>query len=757
MMDRLSVVGKSVTRFDAVDKVTGKAKYGIDLKVDGMLYGKILRSPYPHARIRKIDTTRAENHPKVRAVTTINDVPKIVVAIGHLMSKEGREHLCLKDNIVRFIGDPIAAVAADDLEAALEAISLIHIEYEELPTVFDPFEAMEEGAPQIHGEKNNIAFHIHKEIGDLDKGLKEAEHVFEGRYYTSKQKHCPMEPTSSCVANYCQDGRLTIYSSTQRPHVSKLYLAKAFELPISKVRVIKPYTGGAFGGRDYLIHGLEIMCSSLSMKSGRPVKISFTREEDFTATEARHPFIIDLKFGVTGGGILKAMDMKAVMDMGGYGPHAAGVMINAMTKGVPIYKCQNISFEGHSVYTNKALCGAYRGYGNPQINFAIESLMDQIAEKLGIDPVDLRLKNYRGLNEIDPLSEQPIESNGMKECIERAAERFDWKGRKKRKHSEGTKRTGMGMCCLIHHCGGRFAIPDPAAATVMFNADGSVNLITAAADEGQGNRTVLAQIAAEVLGIRWDQIAVSAEPDTDMTPFDSGTHGSRQTYAGGIAVKKAAEEAKGKLLDLAAQHLEANKDDLKVSDGKIYHVDNPSINITVSDLLMGLQFEDLSKGIQVMGTSTGVAPASPTIFGANFVEVEVDMITGEVRIVKLVCAFDVGKAINPAHVEGQITGGEVTGMGYALTEGLITKEGKILNPNFADYRLLRACDVPEMETIIVESPEPSGAFGAKGVGEATNAGTAAVVANAIYDAVRVRLYDLPMTQEEILKELQQGA
>ncbi|MBW2609963.1 MAG: molybdopterin-dependent oxidoreductase [Deltaproteobacteria bacterium] len=753
MTDKLSVVGKSVTRFDAVDKVTGKAKYGIDLKVEGMLYGKILRSPYPHARVIKIDTRRAENHPRVRAVTTINDVPKITGAIGHLMTQEGRDHLYLHDNIVRFIGDPIAAVAADDLEAAQDALSLIHVEYEELPAVFDPVEAMKDGAPVIHTEDNNIAFHVLKEIGELDQGLEETDHVFEERYYTSKQKHATMEPTSSCVADYSQNGRLSVYSSTQRPHVSKLYLAKAFDLPVSKVRIIKPYTGGAFGGRDYLIHGLEIMCTSLSMKSGSPVKISFTREEDFIATEARHPFIIDLRFGVTDDGILKAMEMKCVMDVGGYGAHAAGVMTNALTKGVLIYKCPNITFEGHSVYTNKALCGAYRGYGNPQINFAIESLMDQIAEKLGIDAVELRLKNYRGLNELDPLSGQRIESDGMTECIEKAAEKFDWIGREKRKVANGTKRTGTGMCCLIHHSGGRFAIPDPAAATVMFNSDGSVNLVTAAADEGQGNRTVLAQIAAETLGLDYEQVSISSEPDTDMTPFDSGTHGSRQTYAGGIAVKRAAEKAKDKLLDLAAQHLEARKDDLRIGDGFIFHVDNPSINILVSDLLTALQFEDLSKGIQVMGTSTGVAPAVPTIYGANFAEVEVDMATGEVRILKFVCAFDVGKAINPAHVEGQIIGGEVTGMGYALTEGLITKDGKIMNPNFGDYRMLRACDVPKIDAIIVESPEPSGPFGAKGVGEATNAGTAAVIANAIYDAVGVRIEDLPLSQEKILHSL----
>jgi len=378
--------------------------------------------------------------------------------------------------------------------------------------------------------------------------------------------------------------------------------------------------------------------------------------------------------------------------------------------------------------------------------------MDMIAEKLSIDPVELRLKNYRGLGEVEPTTGDMIRSDGMKECLREGAKKFGWNDRGTKRVAGGIRKRGMGMCCLVHHCGARFTIPDPAAAIVMLNADGSVNLVTAAADDGQGNRTVLAQIAAEELGVEFEQISVS-DTDTDLTPVDAGTHGSRQTYAGGIAVRNAAAEAKKSILRFASQQLNVEEEQLKIKDGVVYDVKHPATNILVSNLLMKLQFEDISICKQMIGTSTGVAPSYPPTFGANFAEVEVDTETGVVSVVKLVCAFDVGKAINPAHVEGQITGGGVMGIGYALTEGLVTRDGKVLNNNFTDYRILRACDVPDIDTIVIESDEPTGAFGAKGVGEATQVGIASAIANAIYDAVGVRVKELPITQEKILEGL----
>jgi xanthine dehydrogenase molybdenum-binding subunit len=754
MENELSVVGKNVPRIDAIDKVTGRAKYGTDMKLDDMLYAKMLRSPHPHARVISIDTTKAEGHPKVKGVAAIKDVRKVVGTIGNMMTEKGRSRLYLQDNVVRFIGDPVAAVAAEDEASALEALALIDVTYESLPAVFDPMEALKEDAPKIH-EGGNVAFHLERRLGDPERGFEEADYVFENRFTTSKQKHAPIEPMSSCVADYDHNGKLTVYSSTQRPHIIKIFLSGALGLPISKVRIIKQYTGGAFGGRDYLIHGLEMMCSVLSKRTGQPVKMSFTREEDFEATEARHPFILDLKTGVTKDGILTARQIKVIMDVGGYGPHAVGVIHYGMRQGVALYQCQDLTFEGTCVHTNKSLCGAMRGYGNPQINFAVESQMDMIAEKIGMDPVLLRLKNYRGLGETDPLTGDRIQSDGMEECLTEGAKKIDWEERKAKKVAKGTKKRGVGMSCLVHGSGGRFDIPDPASATVMFNADGSVNLITAATDDGQGLRTVFAQIAAEELGINMDQISVSGA-DTDLTPFDSGTHGSRQTYAGGNIVKKAAAEAKDALLSLVCKRLNVRKEDLKIKAGVVYDVKDPDNKIHVGDFLTGLLFEDLATGKQVQGFATGVAEGSPPVYAGNFAEVEVDTETGQVSILRIVGAFDVGRAMNPAQVEGQITGGEVMGIGYALTEDMIVQEGKICNPNFADYRILRSCDVPEIEAIIVESNEPTAAFGAKGVGEITNVGTAAAIANAVYDAVGVRITDLPITQEKVLEGISAG-
>ncbi|UCG66034.1 MAG: molybdopterin-dependent oxidoreductase [Deltaproteobacteria bacterium] len=755
MKDRLSVAGKSLPRIDALDKVTGRAKYGIDLRVDDMLHAKLLRSPYPHARVKAIDTTRAENHPRVRAISTIEEVPRVVGYWWNLRTEKAMKRMYLQDNVVRFRGDPVLGVAAEDEESAQEALSLIDVEYEQLPALFDPIEAIKEDHVKIH-EGGNIAIHVAKKFGNVDQGFKQADYVFENRFVTSKQKHATIEPIGTAIADYDRSGRLTVYTSTQLPHWSRIYLAGALGLPVNRVRVIKPYTGGAFGGRCGLIHGLEVMCCFLSRKAGRPVKMSFSREEDFEATEARHPFIIELKTGVTKDGILTANSIKLFLDVGGYGTHYIGVLADALSTGVGLYRCPNVTFEGYCVYTNKSLNGAFRGYGNPQMNFAQESQMDMIAEKLAMDPVGFRVKNYRGLGEIDPVFDVPIRSDGMKECLTKGAKRFGWSKKRARKMAEGTKRRGVGMSCLQHGTGARFGLPDPASAIVMLNADGSANLVTAAADDGQGNRTVLAQIAAEELGMPLEQISVS-DTDTDVAPLDGGTHGSRQTYCGGLAVKRAAADAKMALLQFASQHLNVDEKNLEIKDGVVYDVKDRSTNIRVGDLMRKVQIEDLSRCEQIIGNASGVAPAMPPTFGAHFAEVEVDMETGEVYVVRLVGAFDVGRAINPAHVEGQIIGGETMGIGYALTEGLIIEDGKIVNNNFTDYRMLRACDVPQIDAIIVESNEPTGPFGAKGIGESTMVGTAAAIANAIYDAIGVRMKELCITQEKILEAIHRGA
>jgi xanthine dehydrogenase molybdenum-binding subunit len=751
MSETRIAVGKSLPRIDGIDKVTGSAKYAADLKFENMLHARLLRSPHAHARVKHIDTSAADEFPGVRAVATILEVPKVIEYWFSLRTEEKKKQMFLRDDVVRFIGDPVLALAADDLATADKALALIKVEYEPLPALQDPFKAMAETDIKIH-DRGNVAFKFEKLYGDIQEGFNSADIIIENTYRTSKQKHAALEPFGTCVAHYQSNGKLTVYSSTQLPHWSRHYLAGALDLPLNKVRVIKPHTGGSFGGRCGLIHGLEVMCSWLSRRTGRAVRMSFSREEDFIATETRHPMTIKMKTGVTKDGILAANDVEIVSDVGGYGTHYIGVLADCLSTGVGLYKIQNYSFRANAVFTNKSLCGALRGYGNPQMNFAQESQMDILAEKLGVDPLDFRLKNYRGLGEIDPVLNQEIRSNGLEECLEKGAQSSGWEIKRRQKPGKGPKKRGIGLSIVLHGTGAGKALPDPAAATIMINADGSANLVTGAADEGQGNRTVLAQIASETLGIEFEKISVS-ETDTETTPLDCGTHGSRQAYGGGLAVRAAANEARQKLMTYAAQELNVSEDQLEIKNGAIFEAIHPDNKILISDLMRKTQIEDMSLCEQVIGSAAGVAPAMPGYYGAVFAEVEVDTETGKVKVLKLTSAFDVGRAINPELVKGQIIGGGVMGIGFALTEDLLVEDGRILNSGFTDYRLLRACDVPEIVPIIVESHEPTGPFGAKGVGEGCMVNVAAAISNAICHASGVRLTNLRMTPEAILHGL----
>jgi len=418
-------VGKSLERIDGVEKVTGSAKYATDIRLENMLHAKLIRSPHAHAKVKRIDTSSAEKLPGVRAVATILEVPKVIEYWFSLRTEKKKKQMFLRDNVVRFMGDPVLAIAADDQQTVDKALSLVKVEYEPLPAIYDPFMAMEETDIKIHS-RGNIAFKVNKDYGDIQEGLKKADIIIENTYRTSKQKHAALEPFGTCVALYQSNGKLTVYSSTQLPHWSRHYLAGALDLPLNRVRVIKPHTGGSFGGRCGLIHGLEVMCSWLSRQTGRPVRMSFTREEDFIGTETRHPMTIRMKTGATRDGILTATDVDIVSDVGGYGTHYIGVIADCLSTGVGLYKTPNYSFSARAVFTNKSPCGALRGYGNPQMNFAQESQMDIIAEKLRMDPLELRLKNYRELGEIDPVLNEKILSNGLRECLEKGAELSGW-------------------------------------------------------------------------------------------------------------------------------------------------------------------------------------------------------------------------------------------------------------------------------------------------------------------------------------------
>ncbi|NLG66505.1 MAG: molybdopterin-dependent oxidoreductase [Actinobacteria bacterium] len=758
MTGQLTVVGTRVTRVDAEEKATGLGLYAPDLEIQGMVYGLTLRSPHPHARVVRVDSSRAEALPGFRGLVKASEVPRVCGTWFNLRSRKELGKLLQQDDKVRFIGDPVLVVAADDEDTAREAISLIDVEYEVLPAVFDPFEAMASEYVKIH-DRGNVGFHIVKEYGDSEAGFAEAEVILEHRYVTSKQKHASLEPCGTCIAEWGRGGSLTLWSTTQVPHWTQMYLSLAMGIPIAKVRVIRPHVGGSFGARAGVIWGLELMCSALAREVGRPVKMEFTREEDFSATESRHPFTVDYRVGAKRDGTLVAADARIVMDVGGYGTHYVSVLADALGTGVGIYRIPNYRFEGTCVYTNKSLGGAFRGYGNPQMNFAQESALDELAAQLGIDPVEMRLKNYRGAGEMDPVFEVPVKSDGMKGCLEEGASAMDWQVRRvvsREQKAESTLRRGVGMAAHQHGTGARFGLPDPSSAVIRINADASVDLLTACADDGQGNRTVLAQIAAEVLGVPFEWVAVSAT-DTAIAPLDGGTHGSRQTYCGGTAVLKAATEARESVMKLAAEYLERSPDSLTVAGGNIVDATSAEPLVGLGDLMRHYQVGDFSRCHEVIAHASGVTEDQPPVFGATFAEVEVDVETGQVRVIKMVGAFDVGKAINPAQCEGQIAGGLTMGVGYALTEGLIIEDGRVLNPGYRDYKIPRAVDAPEVVPVLVESIEPTGPFGAKGLGEATMISSAAAIANAVYNAVGARIRELTITPEKVLAALREAS
>jgi 4-hydroxybenzoyl-CoA reductase alpha subunit len=753
MADEYSVIGKRLPRIDAMEKVTGTAKYLGDLTIPGMLYGKILRSPYAHAKILKVDTSKAERLQGVRGVVTGRDTKGIrLCVIPHLANKPP-----LAEEKVRFIGDEIAAVAADSEEIAEEALDLIEVEYEELPGVFDPFEAMRPGAMKIHDE-GNVAIHISRAYGDVEKGLKESDYIFEDRFETQAQPHCCMEP-HGCIVHLDRSGSLTVWVTTQIPHPYRKMLADVLGMPLSKVRVIKVYMGGGFGGR-FEMDPMEIIAYFLSKKTGRPVRIINTQDEQFTAGRTRYPMVIDIKTGVKKDGTLLTREVKVVTDNGAYNSHGITITMGVGTKCTYLWGLPNVKYEADVVFTNKVYGGAFRGYGNPQITFAIESQMDMIAEKLGMDVKDLSLKNANYEGQLTCMGHK-ITSCGLKDCIDQAAEAVGWKEKRRKPGNRG-----VGMASLMHTGGGvRLLFGDCNLSDVFIkmNNDGTIDLASGMAEIGQGSDTALAQIAAEELGISIKDVNVITG-DTWTTPQCLGAWGSREVFVAGNAVKMAAGEIRRKLFEEASRMLEARVDDLVAKERKVYVKGNPEKFVSIAQvattcynrgrILAGRGCYD-DPTTYIPDSKTGYGGVPTYAFGTHAIEVEVDRKTGRVKVLNFVAAHDVGKVINPMMAEGQIEGGGLQGLGYALSEGLVWEEGIVLNPNFQDYRIFYINDVPRMKSVMVESIDPDGPYGAKGLGEPGSVPTAAAIANAIYDAVGVRIKSLPITPEKILRALKE--
>ena len=758
MMSNSFTVGKSIPRVDAFEKATGQAIYGDDLKFSNMLYGKVLRSRYAHAKILNIDVTRAKKLFGVKAVVIGKDIP--VLGGEALM-----DYPFLAIDKVRYVGEPVASVAATDEKIAQEAIDLIEVEYEELPYVLDPLRAMESGAPLIHEnlhlyqhipiikpvKGSNICHHVQFLKGNVEEGFRESDFVFEDTFSTQMVQHGCMEPHMA-IAQVDLSGRIMVWVPTQEPHRLRKDLSTALGVPMRRLRIVcPPYIGGGFGGKAGL--KVETLCIALALRAkGQPIKIVLNREEIFTSSTVRHPSIVQLKTGIKKDGRLWTREARVIYDTGAYAEKGPTVCLQACVAAVGPYRIPNVKVEGYCVYTNKIISGAYRGYGVPQVAWAHESQMDMIAHKLGMDPVEIRLKNAVEDGDISPTGQQVLYGVGLKECIKKVAQSIDW-GR-----SSG-KNKGRGIACAFKNT----KTPSSSSAIIILSQDGSVEVLASTVEIGQGSKTILSQMVAEELRVPMDHITFTTG-DTDITPFDASTSSSRSTFHMGNAIREAAKDIREQVLRIASKMLTVEMEDLQIEDCKIYSKKNPDQKFTYSEVIRheyGAGSDIIGRGTYypAIEDKTGGIFSAPSIFwmyGAHGAEVEVDVGTGQVKVLKIVGAHDVGKAINPVTCQGQIEGGIVHGIGTTLLEEmLIGDRGNVLNASFLDYIMPTALDFTEITPLIIETAHGEGPWGAKGIGEIATVPVAPAIANAIYDAIGIRIKDLPITPEKILRILKQ--
>ncbi|MEN8007047.1 MAG: molybdopterin cofactor-binding domain-containing protein [Candidatus Krumholzibacteriota bacterium] len=760
----MKVVGRNVTKIDAFKLARGEPVFTDDFHREGMLYAKVLRSPHPHAKILNVNASAALELDGVVDVIWHRDVK----AIPHTRAGQSHPEPSPYDTLVlppkaRFIGDRVAVVVAESAAQATAALARLEVEYEELPALTDMDEALAETEVLIHEEPDprgiseagatNVAARIDKQVGDVDAALKDCDLVVTRTYYLPRVQASHIEPHVS-IAWIDEDDRLIVRTSTQVPFHLRRMLARILEIPEARIRVIKPRVGGGFGDKQELV--IEDLVSVLALRTGRPVRLEFTREEELTAARYRHPQRITMTTGVMNDGTIVANRMHVLADTGAYGSHALTVQGNTGQKVLPMYPAANIHFQVDCVYTNNPISGAFRGYGAPQGCFALESHIDEVALELGMDRLELRKKNHIKLGDTDPLSAKlgegkeglvrVVNSTGLDKAIELGCEAIGW-GKKSEPSAPHLKR-GLGMALAMQGSG--IAGVDWGGATVKLNDDGSVNLSVGATDIGQGSDTVLAQMCAEELGIPYDKVIILSS-DTDLTPFDVGAYASSTTYVSGGAVVKAAAEVRGQLAGVLGAHWECGPEEIVFSDGRVTGPREQSM--TMGDVALFALYE---AKIQPMATASHMSDDSPPPFAAQFAEVEVDTETGQVHLRRFVSAVDCGTPIHPRLAEGQIEGAVAQGLGYALFEEvLLDRTGRVLNPNFLDYKIASSLDVPDMVTILVSTDEPTGPYGAKAAGEVPIDGPAPAIVNAIRDAVGVRMYRIPATSERVWRGLKE--
>lgn len=751
----LKWIGKRVPFVDGPQKVSGTAVYGSDVARPGMLAGGILRSPHPHARIVRLDVAKALALPGVCAAVTFQDTPGIMSVV---MGPPYEDRYPLAKDKVRFIGEEVAGVAAEDEEVLEEALGRIEVEYEPLPAVFDLESAMAEGAPLVHDKPRNVAAHFLRRYGDVEAGLARADHIFTHRYETQAQAHCCMEPHGT-VAEWSADGKLDLWTATQASYWIRQDIAHTLDMPEEKVRIREVFVGGGFGARSKVCDD-EVICTLLARKAGRPVRIRLSRGEEFSTTSTRHPMIIQITTGVTEAGDLTARRVRILTDNGAYNNVGPSVTAFAGLIAGAHYRVPAVEVEGYTVYTNRQVGGPFRGYGSPQVTFAIESQMDEIAQALGLDPMEIRLRNANRPGDVTACG-WAITSCGMEECIREAGRAIGWHRRKDfGLQPDGTYR-GIGMATLVHCSGAkihRVLGGDLSDTRIEVRPDGRVIASNGNNDPGTGSRTFIAQVVAEELGLRPEEVGVRTM-DTEETPLDLGTWASRAAFIVGNSVRRAAVQVRERLLAVAASRLEADVQDLRVGEGRVFVAGAPERGISFGEAAAAacegrgavLSVEsryDPPCEFPDKETAYGNLAAAYT-FAAHAAEVVVDPGTGRVRVERYVAVHDAGVPLNLLSVEGQIEGAVVQGVGWALSEELRYDHGQLTNPSYLEYMVPRASDVPRVDSRLVDVDDPEGPYGAKGVGEPGMVPVAAAIANAVAHATGHRFRVLPIRAEAV--------
>jgi putative selenate reductase molybdopterin-binding subunit len=767
-MEPLRVVGKPEPKVDGVKLAMGRPVFTDDVKLEGMLYGELLTSPHAHARIKRIDAGRARALPGVHAVLTHEDIPRVKYASGGQSYPQPPpfDQVCL-DNKVRHVGDRVAVVAAETPEVARRALRLIEVEYEVLPHVLDPLEAMREDAPVIHDEpdtegiydvQRNVVHHIEVEVGEREDQWARADHVFEGEYRTSQQQQAHIEP-HVCITYWDEDGRLVVRSSTQVPFHVRRMLAPLIGLPVKQIRVVKPRIGGGFGNKQEMI--LEDLCAHLTIATGRPVRMEYTRYQEFASSRSRHPQIMHYKVGVTKDMEVVATELTLVGDTCAYGTHGLTVQMVGGQKGLTLYNAPYSKFVCDVVYTNKPTPGAFRGYGAMQCFFGIEALMSEIADRMDWDVVEFKRKNWikqgeelllaKALGEGREGFEQLIRSSGLEQCVRVGLEATNWYDKRGKMNPDpgDPVRRGIGMAVMLHGSG--IAGLDMGAATIKINDDGSFNLLIGATDLGTGSDTILAQIAAEVLGVPVEDIIVYSS-DTDFTPFDKGAYASSTTYISGGAVRKAALKVAGQIKEHAARMLGLDSvEGMELRERRVFLPDGTSLTLA-QVALSSLHQQDQH---QIIASASHMSYESPPPFAAQFIEVAVDTETGQVTVERVLMAVDAGRVINPITASGQVEGGLQQGLGFAHCEEMVYYEdGRLANPRFGPYHVYKSNEMPKLEVMFVQTDEPTGPFGAKSIAEIPLDGIAPAMADAIHDATGVWIREVPFTPERVWRALQ---